>query len=182
MSLIATIDDAVFQLFSYISCGFMDIFFKFFTYLGNGGLIWIAAAMVMMFFKKTRSLGCCMLFCLALTFIVNDLMIKPIVHRARPFITDPDIKLLITAPSGHSFPSGHTAAAFACSTAIFIQDKAKGAGAYVIALLIGASRIYLFVHYPTDVFCGIIIGIACGAGFTKLYYFIQDKIIERINK
>lgn len=181
MDMITSIDNAVFGFFESLNSGLADVFFKFFTYLGNAGIVWIAAGILMLFFRKTRSLGCCMLVCLALTFITNDLIIKPIVHRARPFIADPTIRLIISAPAGHSFPSGHTAAAFSCATVIFIQHKKAGLGAFLLAALIGASRIYLFVHYPTDVFCGAVIGIICGIVFSKLYLFIQDKIIEKIN-
>lgn len=181
MGVITTIDERLFELVSSLSNSFMDYFFKFFTYLGNAGMVWIIAGLAMLFFQKTRRVGCCMLVCLALTFLLNDIIIKPIIHRARPFVADPTIKLLITAPGGYSFPSGHTAAAFSSSTAIFLHNKKYGLGAYLLALLIGVSRIYLFAHYPTDVICGLILGIICGVVFTRLYDRLETKLIEKIN-
>lgn len=180
MELITKFDEFVFSIMEAVSCTFLDWFFKIFTYLGDAGIVWIVIGVVLALRRKTRSMGCCLLVCLALTYVVNDKIIKEIVERARPFVADPSIEIIIDKPSGFSFPSGHTASSFAAATAIFLFDRKYGALAYVLALIIGISRVYLFVHYPSDVLCGMVVGVVCAFLITVGFRMTEKIIIDKL--
>lgn len=178
MELIHTFDNMIFEFFSSLSCSVLNVIFGIFTYCGEAGAIWIAIGFLLVIPRKTRKIGCYLFVCLALTYLLNDVIIKNIAQRPRPFIADSTIELAIKAPSGYSFPSGHSASSMAAATAIFLFDRKKGALAYVLAFLIAVSRIYFFVHYPTDVLCGIIVGIVCANIIVRLGTRLEDKVLE----
>jgi undecaprenyl-diphosphatase len=136
----------------------------FFSALSGHGEIWIAVALILIVQKRYRRWGIIMLVALAVTYIVGVWVIKPIVARPRPF-TVTGYDLLVTAPKDYSFPSGHTTASFTAAMVIcLIPGLRKGwkIGAFALAAVIAFSRMYLFVHYPTDVLGGIVLGV-CGA-------------------
>ena len=113
-----------------------------------------------------------MAIALSLGFIFGNLLLKPLVGRIRPYDITPNINMLVNALSDYSFPSGHTLSSFAVATVILCFNKKIGIFAMIIATLIGFSRLYLYVHFPTDVLCGAILGILFG----KLSYkFISTK-------
>jgi len=133
--------------------------FKLITMLGNGGLIWILLIAIMLCFKKTRTLGFLSLLTLILSFIINNVLLKNIVERIRPFNMIPNLHALITNPTDFSFPSGHTASSFAVAGTIFLYGNRKyGILALMFAVAIGFSRLYLGVHYPSDVLFGAVLG------------------------
>lgn len=158
----------------HIVCAALTPVMKLFTTLGNGGILWIIIGILLLFFKKTRSIGIASLLSLALVAILNNEIIKAIVQRPRPF-TYVDIELLITAPGGYSFPSGHTSSSFAAATAVFLKNKKLGAVLLVCAALIGFSRMYFFVHFPSDVFVGMIEGILTAVAVTLLLDYAKKK-------
>ena len=133
------------------------------TSLGNAGIFWIILTLVLLVFKKTRRIGLCCAFALIIDVLAVNVVLKPLVARARPYAV-----LEIIVPLGHlsrdfSFPSGHSAASFACAWALYKTAPRKyGVCALVLATLIALSRLYVGVHYPTDVIGGILIGIAVG--------------------
>jgi len=155
----------------------LDGFFKLVTTLGDGGMVWIAIGVIMLFFKKLRPWGVAVLLGAAFSGLLNDIIIKPIVERERPFNFDwpawtgrdffipfPEI---VEKTHSLSFPSGHTSSSFAPAAAMwFIRDKklrnAIAIPGTILAALIGFSRIYVHVHYPTDVLGGIVAGIVYG--------------------
>ena len=137
-----------------------------FTAMGNFGLIWIVVALALLIPKSTRKIGLAVALSLALVAIFNNLILKPFFARPRPF-TAADFVLLIKAPEGWSFPSGHTASSFAAATAIFLQNRRAGFVALIVALVIAFSRLYFCVHYPSDVVAGMIEGIVVAALVTK---------------
>ena len=94
--------------------------------------------------------------------ITGNMILKPLVARLRPFTVNTAVELLIPPPADFSFPSGHTYASFASSTAILRNNRRIGSCALVLAILIAFSRLYLYVHYPTDVLFGILLGILAG--------------------
>ena len=149
----------------------VDGFMKFITSLGNGGAIWILLAAVLLCFKKTRRIGLAVSLSLIFSLIVGNILLKPVIGRVRPFDFDPSIVPLIPPPTDFSFPSGHTQSSFAAATALFMYNKKAGIPAIILAVLIAFSRLYLAMHYPTDVLAGIIIGITLG--------FTADKIIKK---
>lgn len=140
-----------------------DAAFPFITYLGESGLIWIALAVVFLCLKKFRKSGALMLCAMAAGFLLGELLLKNIVCRERPFQTFPAYtSLLISPPSGFSFPSGHTCSSFAAATVLCFHSRKWGIPALILAALIGFSRIFLFVHWPTDVLAGLVLGVAMG--------------------
>lgn len=141
------------------SGGINDKIFASITVLGNAGIFWIAVSAVLIIKPETRKVGLSALLAIIIGFILGNLLIKTSVERLRPYQLDETIRLIIKAPSEYSFPSGHTLCSFGCATAIFINRKKLGAAMLVIASLIAFSRLYLYVHYPTDVVGGILLGI-----------------------
>ncbi|MGG7177586.1 phosphatase PAP2 family protein [Clostridium paraputrificum] len=138
------------------------------TALGDLGLIWIVIGFLFISNIDYREIGKLIFLALILTTIVGEGVIKHIVRRKRPFIKREGQNLLITEPITHSFPSGHTASSFAVA-AVFIRNE-SGISLLIclIAILIGYSRIYLKVHYPSDVLGGAIIGYFCGYWVTTI--------------
>ena len=131
------------------------------TMMGNLGIIWLIISVLMLLKVEDRIIGISVILALILTTIVGEGIIKHIVKRSRPFQNYED-ELLINKPITYSFPSGHTASSFA-ALAVFLQMNGKlGLIMSPIATLIAFSRIYLKVHYPTDVIFGIVLGITCG--------------------
>ena len=125
------------------------------TSLGNAGWIWIALTAVFLILPKYRKCGVRMAIALILDLILCNLVLKPLAARPRPCWIDEQVKLLVAAPKDYSFPSGHSAASFAAAVSIFVMHKKEGAAALILACLIAFSRLYLFVHFPTDVLAGI---------------------------
>ena len=144
------------------------------TTSGNGGIIWIILCVILICFKKTRWIGIAAAISLALVGILNNEIIKPIVERPRPFLQQ-ELELLIAAPGGFSFPSGHTSSSFAVATAVFLKNKKIGIPALIFAALVGFSRLYFFVHFPSDVFVGMLEGIFVAIAVT----FAVDKLRNR---
>lgn len=138
----------------------MTSFFKFFTKLGNGGILWIILTVMLICFKRTRKIGLILSISLLLSTLITNVMLKNLIARTRPFYTIPDLQALIPYPKDYSFPSGHTTSSFASCTTLFIMLKKKYSFLFLIfATLMGFSRIYVGVHYPTDVFVGVIVGV-----------------------
>lgn len=145
-----------------------DVFFPLITHLGDAGIFWIILALLFLVFRKTRKIGIAVAFSLIVDLLLCNVILKPIVHRIRPYTLNPDmfeqIKLLIHAnpPSDYSFPSGHTAASFAAAFALLFQKSKYSIPAIILASLIAFSRLYLYIHFPTDVLGGIAIGVLAG--------------------
>ncbi len=169
-----------FQLLDFIretmSCSFMDTFMRCVTYIGEAGWFWILTGVVLLFFKKTRKIGITMLGALILSLLVCNVTLKPLVERVRPYDIKAGIDLIIKTPHDYSFPSGHTSASFAGAVAILIYNKKWGIPAVVLAALIGFTRLYLYVHFPTDVLAGALIGSACAVVSYFVVKFIFNKI------
>lgn len=154
----------------HLSSGVGDVVMPFITAMGDAGIIWIAMALVLLVVPKTRKYGLMVALSLLIESVLCNLMIKPLVARVRPFDVNTAVELLVTRPRDYSFPSGHTGASFAAAASLFF-GKAKGwIPVTVVAILIGFSRLYLYVHYPTDVLAGAILGVISG--------YISVKIVE----
>lgn len=143
-----------------LSCAFMDALMQFITFFGNGGWFWIALGLVLSFIPKTRKIGITVCLALLINLIICNLSLKPLIARVRPYDLREGIALIIDAPHDFSFPSGHTSASFAAACAVFAYNKkVYGISAVVFATLIAFSRLYLYVHFPTDILGGIVVGI-----------------------
>jgi len=145
---------------------FLDKFFSLITHLGDAGLFWILIAVVMLFFKKTRKTGIMMGVALVLGLILCNGLLKNIVARVRPFDLDGaygSIKtvedLLVSRPGDKSFPSGHTIASFEAAFVLFHWDKRFGVPAIIIAAAVSFSRLYLYLHFPTDVIASVLLAV-----------------------
>ena len=157
-------------------CPFLDAVMPVITLLGDAGIFWIAIAVVLLFFPKTRKMGLGMGAALLMGLVICNLMLKPMIARIRPYDYQLEhfgvtIKLLIDAQHDFSFPSGHTIASFEAATVILLHNKKFGIPAMVLACLIAFSRLYLYVHYPTDVIASVILGI----GLAFLGKFLVQK-------
>lgn len=158
---------------------FLDWLMPIITKLGDKGFIWIAIAVILMIPKKTRRTGAAMGVAMLLGLIIGNGLIKNMVARPRPFemlgrAVRPD-QLLIDAPTDYSFPSGHTLSSFAAATAIYKDHTLLGFIAYVGAGFIAFSRMYLYVHYPTDILGGIILGFLLGLLGCKIVQIVADR-------
>ena len=131
--------------------------------LGDAGFVWILLTGVLLMIPKTRKVGILVSVALLLDVLTCNVILKPLIARTRPYDVNTAVELLIRAPRDYSFPSGHTAASFAAAAALWFADKKKIAiPALVLAVLIAFSRMYFYVHYPTDVLGGAILGMVCG--------------------
>ncbi|MGN0025788.1 phosphatase PAP2 family protein [uncultured Clostridium sp.] len=140
---------------------FMDKLMVIITSLGDKGFIWIVIGLILLTVKKYRKVGFILLIALLITSLLGEGIVKNIIQRPRAFITYPDINIIINPPSSFSFPSGHTASSFAAATVLGYYFKKWNYLFYFLAALIAFSRLYLFVHYPSDILVGIILGVAC---------------------
>lgn len=155
----------------------LDALFSTITHLGQAGIFWILVGLVLLCIRKYRFWGIVLLVALAAVGILNEVLLKWLVARPRPFIIDTTIELLVPPPSGYSFPSGHTGTAFAAATVLGFSPLARGwkIGAWILALLLAFSRMYLQVHFPTDVLAGAILGVIYGVVCVKICVAIARK-------
>jgi len=140
-----------------MQCAFLDWLFPAVTKLGDAGIIWILLTLVLMIFPKTRKTASMLAIALTVGFLLGNLTLKPLVARVRPFILNPSVVLLIDAPHDYSFPSGHTLSSFEAAFVLLFRSRKMGIPAVILASLIAFSRMYLYVHYPTDVLAGILL-------------------------
>lgn len=170
--------DVLIWIQEYLKSDFLDWFMPKITVLGDSGLIWIIFGLILVLSKKYRKQGILVWIGLLLGLIFGNLIVKNLVARPRPFTLNPNIQLLIPAPSEYSFPSGHTLSSTIAATIITLTNKKFGWIAIPLALLIAFSRLYLQVHFPTDIIGGIVMGLVVGT----LTYFIGTKIINICKK
>lgn len=147
--------------------------------VGNYGLIWIGIALVLCAFPKWRKAGLAMLLALLAAHVVGNLFLKNLIGRPRPYIAYPAWQFKIPAIEEFSFPSGHTIASFA---AVFSLPSALGAlkrSLAVVAVAISFSRLYLFMHYPSDILGGLLLGVAIGCSVASIPWF---KMAHNVDK
>lgn len=146
---------------SHLTADWLDPVMRFITTLGDGGIFWILLALIFLCFKKTRRFGAAMAISLIISTVITNLTLKPLIDRPRPYelrtIEGLDPSLL---PGDASFPSGHTTVSFSGAFALFWQNKKAGAPALSLASLIAFSRLYFYLHHPTDILGGIAVGLA----------------------
>ncbi len=155
---------------------FLDFLMPIITLFSEGGIFWIVIAIILLCFKKTRRIGLNISFSLLIGLILGNLFLKNAVERIRPYDLNPEFPLLIKKLSDFSFPSGHTLAAFEGAASVFLYNKKWGAPALVLAALIAFSRLYLYVHYPSDVLTSIVLG----TGFALISFLIIKKFFHKV--
>lgn len=148
---------------------------KVITTLGNNGAIWILLTLLILMLPKTRKVGCMMAVALLGTLLINNMLLKNLVARTRPYEVIEGLTYLVRQPTDLSFPSGHAGSSFAAACIMLRRlPKRYGIPAFLLAIVISLSRLYVGVHYPSDVLFGAISGI--------LISYAAEAIVERIGK
>ena len=140
---------------------FLDTVMPYISSLARHGEFWILLALILVCFKKTRKAGVAMGIAMACGYLIGNMGMKSLFARTRPYDMV-EVELLVKKLHDFSFPSGHTLVSFEAATALWFYHRKWGVAALVLATLIGLSRLYLFVHYPTDVLAGAVLGIGIG--------------------
>ena len=137
---------------------------SFYTTLGNAGVLFLTAALLMICFRKTRRAGVFALVAIAVGFVCTNLVLKNLIARPRPWLNVAGLTYLVTENDPNSFPSGHTCAAFAFAVGVWRAAPRRWMGwtALALAVLMGLSRLYVGVHYPSDVLAGAVVGSLAG--------------------
>lgn len=159
----------------FVRNAFLTPVFVIITRLGNSGAIWLVISVIMLLFKKSRKVGIMSLAALLGSFLIDNVLLKNLVARTRPYEVITGLQLLIEKQSDFSFPSGHTGSSFAAAVILYRElPKKWGIPALVLAVLIGFSRLYLGVHYPTDVICGALIGSLIAVTVRRIFYYMRE--------
>ena len=155
--------DREFFILNYIQKNFrspvLDFLMPLISFLGTAGMLWICIALICLCIKKERKLGIMLTADMLFNLIAANVIIKSIVARPRPCVLDETTQLITWIPFDYSFPSCHTLFAFGTATVIFVFHKRLGIVSFAFAMLMGFSRLYLFVHFPTDVLFGAVFGV-----------------------
>ena len=154
---------------------FGDIVMIIVTGTGEWGAIWLAAALICLCFPKTRRAGIAVIVAVILGAVTGELLLKNIIARPRPFQVNEAIQLIIPPPSGYSMPSGHTCSSFAAATVLAYFIPKLSFPVYAYASLIAFSRMYLYVHYPSDVICGGLLGAACAFAAIMAVKYVYER-------
>ncbi len=151
--------------------------FKFITKLGDGGMFWIVLSLLLIILPKYRKVGFTCALSMILTLLVVNVGIKNVVARIRPYETIEGLTRLVPIQSDFSFPSGHTSHAFAVGVVVLIlMNKKIGIPIFCLSVIMGFSRLYVGVHYPTDVICGALIGSVLAVASIFIVKTIDKKI------
>ncbi|MBE6712043.1 MAG: phosphatase PAP2 family protein [Ruminococcaceae bacterium] len=150
-----------------------DVIWTAITTFGEAGIFWIALSVILMLFPKTRKAGFTMGLALLIGVIVGNGVLKNVIARPRPYDFDPSLSCRLAwgkMSTDFSFPSGHTLASFEAAVGLFIRHKKWGSAALVLAFLVCISRLFLIVHYPSDVIAGAILG--------TLFAILSAKVVD----
>lgn len=140
---------------------FLDTVMPYISSLAHSGEFWILLALILLCFKKTRKAGMAMGIAMACGYLIGNMGMKNLFARTRPYDMT-EVELLVAKLHDFSFPSGHTLVSFEAATALTVYHRRWGIAALVLATVIALSRLYLFVHYPTDVLAGALLGVGIG--------------------
>ncbi len=190
-----TFDMKVYQFAEQLRGPVFDKIMVFFTHMGDGGYFWIALSVVLLLFKKTRKYGLAMAGALAAASLLNSIVLKSLFDRPRPYVMDIanwqrvatdgwmyEMPFESLKEKSVSFPSGHTASSFAAAIGVFYIDKKKGIVPLIVAALIGFSRIYIHVHYPSDVVGGVITGVVFGLLACVIIFKVFGGLLDKLNE
>ncbi len=159
----------------HLRCPALDWIMPKLTLLGELGAVWIILALMMVITGRFRRGGLTLAAGLLCSLLVGNLLLKPLVARPRPCWIDTAVALLVAVPGDYSFPSGHSLSGFIAAVILLRYDRRFGIPALVLAVLIAFSRLYLFVHFPSDVAAGLILGVGIGLAVSLL----MEKLLRR---
>ncbi len=151
------------------------------TMLGNAGWFWLVVTLILIIIPSKRKWGIQAFIATIITVIICNLILKPSIMRCRPCWLEPEVQMLVKVPHDYSFPSGHSNMSFTVATAIFTQNKKFGIPALILAALIAISRLYVFVHWPTDVLVGTLIGICGGIASYYIINYLYKKFGKEVD-
>ena len=157
---------------------FIDKIMILATTAGDGGLIWILFSSLLLINRKTRYIGLITIGALIFSTILGEGLLKHIVQRPRPYADFTWVRLLVDKSTIYSFPSGHTTSSFAAAFVLSKYLKKFSPVIWMVAIMIAFSRLYLFMHYPSDIVAGIVLGLFCGKVVSYLY---ENKINDKLS-
>ena len=163
---------------AHLRCGLLDAVLPVISWTCDHGEIWIALAVILLLLKRQRWTGVSLSFGLLLDLLLCNMLLKPLVDRVRPFAVNTAVELLTAPPGDASFPSGHTAASFAAVFALRAAGSPLWKPAAVLASIIAFSRLYLYMHWPTDVLGGIVVGAVVGTSGAWIAKRLRKKLGE----
>ncbi len=166
-----------FQILDWIQqnlrCPFMDFLMPKISMIGEFGIVWLVIGIIMLCFRKTRRCAILMLISTLAVYCFGELFLKNQICRVRPCNIRPYLDIPVERPSSYSFPSGHTSSAFSCAVMILMNHRVGGVFALMLAIVIAFSRLYNYVHFPSDVLAGALLG----AVFAVITYFIARLVV-----
>ena len=154
----------------------LDTILPMISSFGDKGIGWIVLSVILTCIPRYRKAGITMGLALIFCLLIGNMTLKPLIARPRPYTYFPEMTLLIAPLADFSFPSGHTFASFASATALFLYHKKAGIAAYILAAIIAFTRLYLYVHFPSDVIAGMLLGIFSG---WLTYQIVQSVSIHK---
>ncbi len=163
-------------------CPALDFLMPKITFLGNAGLIWLLSAGILLLLPKSRRAGILLLAGLAAGVLLGNIIMKPLFARPRPCWVDETVRMLVTVPKDYSFPSGHTLSSVIAATVLTAADRRFSIFAIPLAGLIAFSRLYLFVHFPTDVLAATVLGIAIGLAVWHFGSSFADRALSVLGR
>lgn len=177
MAYLLKLDEGILLFFQqYIRQDWMDGFWKFITFLGNYGWFWIALSAVLLISSRTRKAGAAALTALLIGALLTNVILKDLIARIRPYEVVEGLRLIIEEQHDYSFPSGHTCASFAAALTFYkIFPRCWGVPAVILAVLIAISRLYVGVHYPSDVLGGLLVGIFASWAALRLVKYVEER-------
>lgn len=173
MSWILAMDNAILEAVQHLRCTFLDWLMPLYSSLGNAGWFFILMALALLLIPKTRRAGATMALALIFCLLAGNLLLKPLVARVRPYDANGFTGLLVPPLGDFSFPSGHTFGAVAVAVSLLFHYKKAGIAALCAAALMAFSRLYLYVHYPSDVLAGALLGLAAAVAANYLIGRLQ---------
>ena len=182
LEIIQTVDETILLwIQETVRQGWLNPLVEFYTTLGNGGLLWIVLSLVLLCWRPTRKVGAAALLALLLGALCTNVVLKNLVQRPRPYTVVEGLIPLLTSGDPNSFPSGHTSASFAAAAAWWrtLPRRWMQVTAVVLAALMALSRLYVGVHFPTDVAAGAIIGTVCGVLASRIVPWVRDAWARR---
>ncbi|MDO4377965.1 MAG: phosphatase PAP2 family protein [Erysipelotrichia bacterium] len=163
----------------YLQCEFLNTLLTLITHLGDSGIIWILWAIILIIQKRYRKYGYLLLLSLTVGLLIGNITLKPLIARDRPCWIE-NVPLLIANPHDYSFPSGHTLSSVIAAYILTVANRKFGYVAVPLALLIAFSRLYLYVHFPSDVLAAVVIGLIIGYAMNNIYksIIIKDSLYK----